>query len=359
LKAATTPFLRRLRPGFLGGLTVFSLFALTSGRVGAGQNVALSPSLSMASGSVVRSIDCPDAQTCYAVVAQSAARNSPGSLLTISGGSMAQMQPIPDSDNVGALGCVDTTTCFVVGSGEILPVMSGQPGASIPAANVDFNAISCLSDGQCYAVGDESDAGAPSSIAVPIDAGAISTVQAVAGMSSLTGIFCVSDAVCFATGTLANSDSNACSSPICGGVVTINRGVAEAPYRVPGPEVNLDDLACVSTTVCYAVGSAMDPFSLRNEGAIVTIVDGKPSSPQLVPETIALNHIVCPNTNCAAVGTSTSGNVLATGPAGAVTEVSLLPGSIPRFAGDLDCLSASSCVAGVGNQIIPFTMTGG
>jgi hypothetical protein len=272
---------------------------------------------------------------------------------------MAQMQPIPDADNVGALSCVDTTTCFVVGSGEILPVISGLPGASISAANVDFNAISCLSDGQCYAVGDESDAGAPSSIAVPIDAGAIGAVQAVAGMSSLTGIFCVSDAVCFATGTLANSDNNACSSPICGGVVTINQGVAGAPYRVPEPEVSLDDLACVSTTVCYAVGSAMDPSSLRNEGAIVTIDDGKPSSPQLVPGTIALNHIACPNTNCAAIGTSTSANVLATGPAGDVAEVSMLPGSIPRFAGDLHCLSASSCIAAVGNQVIPFTITGG
>ena len=153
---------------------------------------------------------------------------------------------------------------------------------------------------------------------------ALGTPVPVGGGISLESIACETADTCLAIGTSTAADSG--QTDTNSEVIPISDGVPGTPVTVPAPayatagySLTLTDLVCASSSTCYAVGNYLTGSggpAGGSGGAIVMIVNGVPSQPQIItasaPEgygptnQLALTGISCwSSSGCEAIGNLT------------------------------------------------------
>lgn len=312
--------------------------------------------------------------------------------------------PYPDSNNwytdQTACGSAD---CASVGYYEdsngyyeslVIPSASGVPagggaevqlpsGADTSAPYSELNGVSCWSAGSCFAVGfylDGSDNTQP--LVVPITNGSVGTGIEVALPSGaatatdtqdagLTSVSCSPTGACVAVGYYTDSSGN--DEPL---VVPINNGTIgnSAAGLLPsgavtsGQDASLEDVSCVSSGACLAVGY-FTPSSGTHLPMTESVTNGSPANVSSVSvpsnaysgdDDTSLERVSCwADGACAAVGyyedSSDDYELLAApitnGLPGAGVELSLPAGADPAESSpaldDVACQSIGDCL-GVG-----------
>jgi hypothetical protein len=123
-------------------------------------------------------------------------------------------------------------------------------------------------------------------------AGAVSNIVPVANTFLFNGIACQSASTCWSLGYTGSGE-----------LVPVVDGVPGTPVTVPS--VTLWDIACPSSTACYAVGTDGDISNppQNDEGVVVPILNGVVEPAILAPGTNDLYGIACyTSTQCVAVG---------------------------------------------------------
>lgn len=227
-------------------------------------------------------------------------------VVRIVNGSQRGESTLPDSLAAGGLGCVSSTTCFVVA-----PSLPPQP-----------EMLYALSDGFPAAR------------------------QAFAGVSGPPAMACTASQGCVAVGTEGSSS-----------VITISAtGVVRPAVPLSNPNLQVETLSCPSLSDCWVIG-ATDSAGDVNEVVQLDPQTGAVSSPEKAGRMQTLRSISCwAATSCAIGGAESSRN----GPDGPPAVLLARNGSLdaPERLGPtrgpysdgglvngLDCASASTCTA--------------
>ena len=240
----------------------------------------------------------------------------------------------------------------------ILAVAAPASASTVQVASGTINlvAVACPSATTCEAVG--YNVPTPTTaydLVVTITNGVPSTPQAVSGpgpeLLGLDAVACPRATTCVAVGTEYFSEQ------LVGGVVvTITNGIPGTPQVVPGGS-GLDAVACPSATTCEALG-----VNGSYQEVVVPITNGTPGTPQAVPGAELLYAVACPSaTTCEAVGHSTSGQgVVVPITNGTLGTPQVVPGT--SGLGAVACPSATTCEALGGStsgQGVVVTITNG
>ncbi len=186
-----------------------------------------------------------------------------------------------------------------------VPVLAGSPASAValswPAASqatsgltlqagaVDptLNSTACWSSGSCVSVGEDDASGgehpivvidsngaAAQAVVVTVPAGASTGASAVASLNSVS---CSSAGACAAVGEYQDT-----SGIVHGLVVPITGGNVGTAIAVSGPgasgQTYLRSVSCPLVGVCVAVGTYAINANANQDGVIVTITNGSPSS---------------------------------------------------------------------------------
>ena len=179
-------------------------------------------------------MSCPASNTCFAV-------GWPGAIyFTGDGGTTWTLQAnsLYGSDNTfSGVSCASTTMCVIVGTGgTILTTTNGTAWTLRPSGKTtQINAVSCANTSSCVAVGDlgvalRSSNGGTSWSPVTINGG-----------NFLAGVSCTSASTCYAVG-------------YAGSVLVTTSGGASWTSQVSGSTANLFGISCLQTTICLAAG---------------------------------------------------------------------------------------------------------
>ena len=172
------------------------------------------------------------------------------------------VQSIPNTLEIRDLACATTTSCVAVGLHE-LPNNGGGEGAVVP-----------ITDGEA------------------------GTAQIVPGISDLFGVGCYTSSNCLAVG-------GAPSGPLSL-VVPITNGTPGAPIST---SAQLNDVACPTSTTCYAVGSGVLPITNGSIGTVQAVTPPSCGGGCTV-ESWTLNSIVCPTASTCIAGGAVVGQIL-------------------------------------------------
>lgn len=208
------------------------------------------------------------------------------------GSSAVSVRAVPGTAALlSGLACVNTRQCIGVGysagGGAVVRISAGIPSAALDVGRRGdtLAAASCSSAGSCEAVGEAHSEGG---VVVADTGGTPGGVHRLSGdVSALDGVACPDGAHCVAVG--ANE----------GLVVAITRG---APTSVlAAAKVGLfNGIACISTSVCEGVGTT------PSRGFAVRIVNGMPTSREpAAPDSMDPVSIACPGDDggkCVVVG---------------------------------------------------------
>jgi hypothetical protein len=214
--------------------------------------------------------------------------------------SVGPPQPVYGSGLLQAIACTSGTSCVAVGaasgagpSGNVISVINGVPGTPETApypADILYG-IACPSTTSCLAVGNTS---SYEGVLVTITSGIPTATAVVPNAFALSDIACVSASLCYAVGL-------GFSSAI---VVPINSGVAGAPIAVPGASI-LWGVGCAGG-VCQAVGHrsvSTDSLNPTSVGVVARILNGGVGPARGVPGTEELHAVTCRDASqCVAVG---------------------------------------------------------
>ena len=290
-------------------------------------------------------------------------------------------QVVSGTSAVFGVACPSDTGCLTTGyrgegGGVVVPIgANGTPGSvQVAGSTLNLDWVACVSASSCLAVGETGTVGA----AVPVAAdGAPGAVQNVDGSEALSGVACPSAISCVAVGTVFPGDGmvvpvgidgtpgtavtvtgmggeiNAVACPTATGCLAVgtdtgaDTGVV-LPVTADGTPgtiqpvngYDLEGVACMSATVCFAVGTN------GSSGVVVPLAaDGTPSTAVTVTGTADLKAAECSSLSCVAVGTNTAG-------VGVVVPIAAggTPGTVETIAGTailygIGCTSATSCVA--------------
>ncbi len=183
-----------------------------------------------------------------------------------------------------------------------------------PENGASFNAIACASENECYAVGslnNSPDVKAPNAGIADAVVATTTGTPLQFPLGNFSDIACPSTTICYATRTGA------------GGVLFNNLNKAALPaamssvsdwYRIASSDI-FNGISCPKVTRCFAVGGAIGvhyaiPYVSGSPAFILPIKNGNPRSVVDVAAAYFLNAIACPTTKvCYAVGEGTSGNV--------------------------------------------------
>jgi photosystem II stability/assembly factor-like uncharacterized protein len=244
-------------------------------------------------------IDCPSRSTCYAGDNDTLSDQTiPGAILaTVDAGRTWANQPLPTS--IGPLteiACPTTTVCYAVADTTDPTGTFGQ--------------------GDFFATSDGGDSW--SSKTLPMNG------------SEPTGLACPSILTCYFISV------NSKGKPQI--LTTFDGGKTWRLHAIDPPIQNLGPIACLSTTICYAVG----------DGVILTTDAGTTWKEQPTPiQNRWFTDIVCPSTTtCYAVG---FGDIIATSDSGRTWRRETLPSRSDPPEG-IACTSTTACVI-VGNVL--------
>jgi hypothetical protein len=115
----------------------------------------------------LESIVCPSADICYAT---GGGASGDTAIITLTDGAVTSSAPLTPPIQAGVLGCLNTTTCFIIGSqgaaggGPGSPVVvtltDGAPAnTQMAPAQEEFHDIACLAGGTCIVVGEDDSTG--------------------------------------------------------------------------------------------------------------------------------------------------------------------------------------------------------
>ncbi len=346
-------------------LALLALLTLAAGGASAGSPTAGAPQR-FPGPIYAASIACVDSQTCYVIGSEHRTRG-PEDLFTLTDGAVAAEQTLGGAGFLSAIVCVPDGTCYAVGNESevtmhpppnpalLLTIANGLPGQAQPVDGAgEPRGIACAGTGACYVVGSGTDPGG-SGVIVPILDGQVGQAEVVAGTWALWDIDCPTVDTCYAAGT-AHSGGSA--------IVTVVDGQPGSVQPVGG--ILLQAIACPSVHTCYAAGPGQTVDG-PSTSAFVTVQDGQPGPAQRIDGMDWVSAIACPSgSGCFAFGTATPPPGW---PAGAPSAGAIVPitdgmaGSVISVdAGSLggaDCPSSETCYALTQDGVVPITVPGG
>jgi len=231
-------------------------------------------------GGVAGGIACGPSGACYAVGGGDGGSGGPaGVIVPLLNGRVGKATSVPGTSYLFDIDCPTADTCYAVGNCSggvaacnggaegIVSIVDGQPGAiqvaqSDPTTSPNLTAIACPNADDCYATGSlvVSTSARPrgigeGAVVASVD-GQPGAFQTVAGTNWLYAMACPTSRTCFALGT--GSDTSASGGSL-GIVVPITDGVAGAAMSVDvgapagtAPFVSGD---CPSAETCYGLSS--------------------------------------------------------------------------------------------------------
>lgn len=358
-------------------VAVLALLAWGEGTAFAADSWSVVASPSQSTGDTLSAVTCTGANSCWAV------GGNPQPLIEQWNGSHWKTVSAPgatgDDSTLSGVACTSAASCWAVGAtaASNLPLVekwngsswSSTPAAEPPDGNGVFAAVTCVSSDDCWAVGEEEPGVGQLPLIESWNGTAWSVVPSPAPHHSgaLSGIFCSSVTRCWAVGEDLVSTSTGETQPL---IETWNgRAWTAKVLQLPSSsKTDIDnvfnDIACVSTESCWAVGDntitseagPIGPDIIANSyTAIIEHWNGQKWSAAEGTGTAngVLSAVTCASkSNCTTVGSTQEFGVPAepliqTGPIGGWSEASA---ASPAGGGELDGLwcSATGCWA-VGN----------
>lgn len=184
-------------------------------------------------------------------------------------------------------------------AGAQQPAPAATIGAPILVAGTTLlRSIACPTADLCYALGHEGNAGRGPTVFVAVRDGVPDPATLMEDISGERAMACPSSDVCYVVG-YQNTAATPPAPPDLGSLVTITGG-SEAGEQTVADTFGLNDIACPTSDICFAVGvqNPRDPV-----GVVVPIMDGQAGAEITVGGTHDLSGIACPADNlCYAVG---------------------------------------------------------
>ena len=264
--------------------------------------------------------------------------------------------PVPSgatSLSLISVSCTSSTACVAVGgtgSSVATETLAGGKWsvATLPlpsgASSPVLISVSCPSSSDCVAVGHDTSGGATVPLAYTFSSGTwqVDTESMPSGATSayLTGVSCVTSTQCYAVGTASTGPFDM----IPDGPTSWAAGSLPVPSGVTSPY--LTGVSCVSSTSCVAVGFATSGST--SVPMVDTLSSGWTATTLPVPsgQTYAtLFRVSCTSSSsCVAVGYDNSGVLIETLATGtwAATATSLSLNTMANVG--ISCVSSTSCV---------------
>ncbi len=302
-------------------------------------------------------IACPSTSVCYAAGTDS---SKAGDVLksTDTGTTWRTEALPPGVGGITGLSCPSVSVCFVTDDGAIL--MTHDSGTTWTPPNIpqglSLASIACPSVMRCYAVGAIHNEGP--SVLETTDSGSRWTSQIVPpalgdgafAVGGLTDIACPSTSVCYAV----SDDGDYVVSRDAGSDWTIGQGLDDGSVVGGGGGLDPygDAIACPSTTMCVTNGTSKDLGSdSMPTGILVTADSGRTWVSERIPLRIGVSGVSCPSTRvCFAtgaggIGSREFGAIISSTDAGKTWRTSLdTPG--PHVLGEIACPSTTTCLGG-------------
>jgi hypothetical protein len=208
-------------------------------------------------------IACAGATNCYAVGFEGTEAASNAIVVRLSSAGKLLGTAKNTGTGIGAITCPSSSLCLMgehFTSGESIQLLNnGKFGAShaMPASTY-VQAMSCYKASLCYALGGNSTSSpAATNELFPLNpkTGAIGSMATIPGFDG-TDISCINASTCLISGFTGSGATAKVA------VVAVVNAKLRTPVNYPGSSLSFHDLACASTSACYAVGSS-------SSGAIV------------------------------------------------------------------------------------------
>ena len=276
----------------------------------------------------VLAVACPSSTVCYAVGRNN---NGTGAILSLSSTSVTTWvaDTIPSGTNqINAIACPSSTVCYAVGqnnNGTATILSLSSTGTSppswvadtLPSGTSEISALACPSTSVCYAGGyDVNSEGIILSLS--------STISSPPSWQSDTGIpsaadivnviTCPSTSVCYAGGygTSSNGTNTVSIFSLSSTGTSSSPPSWQSDTGIPSTTSQLDAIACLSATACYAGG-----YDVSSDGIILSLSSPISSPPSWESDTVpsgtsSVDAIACPPSS--AVCYAAAGTILSLSP---------------------------------------------
>jgi len=273
---------------------------------------------------------------------------------------VASPNPSTASDSLSDVSCVGPNWCMAVGfdyGADLIEQWNGTVWTVDPvpviSTGTGLTGVSCTSVSFCVAVGA---AGVGSGVLTTIEQwngsawSSVSSPNPGTDSNYLYGVSCVNSSWCVAVGLLQNTSNPQVEPSLIEQWNGTSWSVATSPNPEPSGADVLQDVSCVSTAFCMAVGNA----SVTADDTLAEVWDGTTWSVTSTPNQGSFNDLsgvsCTSSTNCFAVGNATPNG----------TEASLIeewdgtswtivtspdPGANFNGLGSVSCPQAASCTA--------------
>jgi photosystem II stability/assembly factor-like uncharacterized protein len=252
---------------------------------------------------------CPSRLRCYFVTTGA---GKSVIFVTLDGGQSWQVHSIgPATENVGSISCPSSTVCYAVGNVVVATTDAGMTWhrQATPISNLRLADITCPSTSACYAVG-------YNDIIDTADSGTTWNVQkAPSNSDPLEGVACASTSTCVIVGNVLEcqlGENSPCPPQTYTTLSTTDSGRLWIGHGLPA-DVSPTGVACTDLFVCYATIYIGDPSNYGDSGGggvggvLKTSSLGETWVAQTVPTaTGAVSAVACVSqTICYAVGQGT------------------------------------------------------
>ena len=240
-------------------------------------------------------VSCPSTTTCVL-------SGSDQSLQWIVNGQPAGSADITGMDTVGALACISTTTCLVLGQSygpnftflsEYALVTKGTTATAHHISGVgELQSVSCETVHKCVAVGATTGSNNGRGVVVTITDGKAGTVHKVSGTWTVGGVSCGSSVTCQAVTETYSAAAHAQKSSL----IVISNGV---PGKLKPMSTSYGGLACWSGSDCLGLGG---------HGGMARIHNGVVVSHSTTSKLVGFSGFSCPTyARCLVAGSATGG----------------------------------------------------
>ncbi len=247
---------------------------------------------------------------CAMLLGIAARPTAPAVAVTLTGHTLSLSTPLK------AVACVDTSTCFAVGSGGIVSHTTNGTSWDLWGADTSatLNGIACPTSAVCFA------AGVGGTLQMTSDGGGSWAPQTSNTTQDLNAVACVSATSCYAVGA--------------GGTILATTNGTGWSAQTSGTAANLFGVSCASSSLCVAVGAG---------GTILTTTNGSTWASATSATTAQLNAVSCVrfSTTCFAVGAGST--FVKTSDGASWTAGSIMQTSFSFNA--ISCPAAATCTA--------------
>jgi photosystem II stability/assembly factor-like uncharacterized protein len=324
---------------------------------------------------VLTAVSCATAARCWAVAAPGPDPTPvPATVIvaTKDGGATWSGQDVPPSldPSLSGVSCPTATTCMAVGSdaagsGLVLTTEDGGATwsqASAPANAVGIEAVTCEGIGVCVAIATNG-AALWSSRSTDFGATWQQTGNLPASFLGATGLECDPEDICLVAGYVPTGAGHGTGAL----ALSLDGGQTWASAAVPSGVGLLQSVACTTSTVCLAAGTASTNISdvVPAKGQLLQSVDGGHTwTAASVPPVDNTYGLACPSAQqCVMVGTVWSGNpAVGTGAVaqshdGGQTFIPSSSAYVPLSLAALSCPTTAACIAVGGDTLAHVSLS--